>query len=88
MEFELGNIANIGNEIITSEQQINRSFNSDWNDDVHESFYEFVSSFEREAKAISDLITSFPSIVEPLKKVDASKLNEECENLLSLIEGI
>lgn len=88
MEFDIGFVSNLGNAIISGEQAINGAYDSAWDDDVHESLHEFVSFFEREAKSIYDLFNSYPEIVSPLKAVDSKKLKEQCDNLMSSIEGL
>lgn len=88
MKFELGSIENMEGEIISSEYRLNSSFDSEWDDDVHESFYDFVNAFESEAKSIIDLINSLAEILQPLEEVNGDDLNKEFDDLLSKIEGM
>ena len=88
MEFEIGNIANLEIEIISCEQRINGSFSSDWNDAVHDSFYDYVNSFQSVAKSIIDLINKVPDLLSQLKEVNGEDLKQESNNLLSMIGGV
>lgn len=88
MEFNLDYVGNMGNAIITSEQSLNGSFNSSWDDEVHSSMGDFVRLFEGEAKAFSDLLFSMQTILEPLREVDGKKLVNEVDDLMERIEGI
>lgn len=88
MEFEIRNITNLEYEIISCEQRMYDSFSSDWNDAVHDSFYDYVNFFQSEAKSIIDLINQVPELLGQLKEVNGEKLKQESNNLLSMIEGV
>lgn len=86
MEFNTSNISSWSNELSSSKQQISNSLNSDWNDDVGESFHDFIDVYETEINAISDLMESLPELLQTLEEVNSEKLNAECDKLLSEIE--
>lgn len=88
MEFEIGYVNSMMDRLHSSGQSISGAFESSWNDDVHDSFGEFVHLFEGEARSLLELVNTIPSILSPLAAVDAKKFNSQVDELLKQIEGI
>ena len=88
MEFEIGNMAKLEKEVISCEQRMNSSFSSDWNDAVHDSFYEYVNYFQSLVQSIADSIDQVSDLLNQLKEVNGDELKQESDDVLSMIEGI
>lgn len=87
MEFKLGNFNNILNGISLSVQKLRESYNSPWNDDVHDSFYDFIYLVESANNNIIALTTDLKEALNPLGEVDSKSLDAECDELLSSLES-
>lgn len=85
MEFGLEKIANLESEIASCGQRINGAFNSNWNDDVHDSFHDYVNSFQKISDSIIGLINQVPEFLSQLEEVNGEELIKESNELLSMI---
>jgi|GEM_PF-5649464 len=88
MEFDLNYLEDLNNDIGSCSSSLEGSFNSSWDDSVHDSFNEFMQVFQESVNKITELASSIPTILEPLKEVNSKKLKEECTRLMSMIEEI
>ena len=75
MQFDLDYLANYDNQVSSVDQEIRNHYNSEWNDDVHESFYGFVSFFQEHLNSVSELMNSMSDILGKLEFVNSKDLN-------------
>lgn len=89
MELEIKNSERMSNGVSSSAGKIKNSYDSSWNDDVHESFSGYLSEITRITNEIVKIMNyDVPSVLNSLKNVDSKKLNEECKVISSSISEI
>ncbi len=87
MEFKLSNFDAILNDIPLCIIMMKKSYDSPWNDNVHNSFYEFIYLVEEKTKDVIVLIAKLKNTLESLKDVDSKILNDRCEEIFSRLES-
>lgn len=88
MIFNLDAVKTCMNDVSSTYSSVSNTYsNCSWNDEVYDSFSDYLSSLQNETKAIYDLMDSLTSILEPLQAVDGKKLNEGVDEVIASLEG-
>lgn len=89
MDLKINNSESMSNGVSSSAGKIKNSYDSSWDDDVHESFSGYLSEIDKKTKAIVRIMNDdIPRILNFLRSVDSNKLKEECNEITSSISGI
>ncbi len=83
MDFNFDIFSQLYNEMDSASKDINSSFNCQWNDDVHESFYEFTKAFDNFVKNLQDVSSNISESLSSLSKVNYDDLKNEFDKLNS-----
>lgn len=88
MIFECSGLKNVSNRYEKVESVLARSYNCEWNDEVHDSFKNFVKQCEECSRLIKSITSQAERICQELncahidqEKSNAEKLNREVDNL-------
>lgn len=85
MDFDLDYLHSYENDLGSVESEINRHYSSEWNDDVHESFHDFVTFFHSKLRDITELMYSMSDILGSLNQVDANALSSKLDRTNSRV---
>ena len=91
MEFYYCNydfLKNLENEISQSIKEVEASFESEWEDDVHNSFYNYVEKFKNTSTSIAQSMSSLENVLKELVVVDGQSLVREADFLIAGINRV
>lgn len=83
MEIDLSRSEQIKSQMEESEQAIKHSYETEWDDSVHESFYGFINDYSSNVQSINEEVEKLKEIAEELQAVDIDALEDECSSLES-----
>lgn len=74
-------------EIDDSKLAVQSSYESEWNDDVHESFQNYIDEINLILDEITEMSHSLVDIANRLADVNIDALSEECDGIIGKIEA-
>lgn len=74
-------------EIDDSKSAVQSSYESEWNDDVHESFQNYIDEINVILGEMEEMSHTLADIANGLADVDIDALSEECDGIIGEIEA-
>lgn len=88
MNISLDEFNNIQAAFYDSAVALDNSFNSDWEDSVHDSFADYIAVYNQIVSEITELVESMIALEADLMSIDVDKIDEESSNIIMEIDAL
>lgn len=87
MNINLSNIENISNSLEESMNQVKSSFESDWDDPVHDSYYGYIEQCQNCMNCISKLVEDVINLGAECENIDIDSINTEFQSIRAVVDS-
>ena len=88
MTFFDNPIAPVAKKYSIAYLEINRVFNGEWNDPVHDTYFRYIKFCNESASSLNSMAYKLEEMIHELNKIEVEKLLDESEKLHEKIEEI
>lgn len=85
MDINVSQCASVRSQLSETAQAVKSSYESEWNDAVHESFHGYIEEYDSEAQNIEGILGEFEALAEELQDINMEELSQQCEALESRV---
>lgn len=86
MDFNLEKLKDHQDGIGSISSSLKSSYDSEWDDSVHDSFGAFIEAYDEQIKNMESLMAQLQGVCDSLKSVNIDELSGSCNTLLSQID--
>ena len=88
MEISFNAINDSISTITDSNSILESAYNSDWDDEVHDSFGVYISMSKQLTEEIATQMKSIINLEADIANIDVGQFDDECANIIAEIESV
>ncbi len=88
MDFDFAQISEASSEIGESNSILSTGFDSDWDDEVHDSYGEYIEENRIKCQQLVDQINDVLSLSSEIESVDVDSLLNNVSNVLASVDEL